>query len=119
MAKCRVCTGLPLYIYTGQLFRKYMATENFGKLSGDRNIQGDRYIMTGLVYKGLDCIISYTKAHQSFNRSDRVKVAVDVQRWQRNIKKCAACEKDVVLLIKTYCFFDASSLPFHYDFLVG
>ena len=96
-----------------------MATENFGKLSGDRNIQGDRYIMTELVYKGLDCIISYTKAHQSFNRSDRVKVAVDVQRWQRNIKKCAACEKDVVLLIKTYCFFDASSLPFHYDFLVG
>ena len=26
------------------LCRKYKATENFGKLSGDRNIQGDRYV---------------------------------------------------------------------------
>ena len=75
-----------------------MATKNLGKLSGDRNIQGDRYIMTGLVYTGLDCINSYTSAHQSFNRSDRVKVAVVAQRWQRHIKKCAACEKYVVLL---------------------
>ena len=79
-----------------------MATENFGKLSGDRNLQSDRYIMTGLVYTGFDCIISYTYGHQSFNRSDRVKVAVVVQRWQRNIKNCAACEKDVVLLFAVH-----------------
>ena len=32
-------TGGPLY--TGQLCRKYKATENFGKLSGDCIIQGD------------------------------------------------------------------------------
>ena len=48
-----------IHIYRST-FQKIMATENFGKLSGDRNIQGDRYIMTGLLYKGLDCIISYT-----------------------------------------------------------
>ena len=30
--------------YTGQLCRKNKATENFGKLSGNRNIQGDSYI---------------------------------------------------------------------------
>ena len=34
-------TRLPLY--AGQLCKKYKATEKFGKLSGDRNIQG-RYI---------------------------------------------------------------------------
>ena len=39
-----------------------MATKNFWEVAlfGDRNIQGDRYIMTGLVYTGFDCIISYT-----------------------------------------------------------
>ena len=31
-------------LYTGQLCRKYKTTENFGKLSGDHNIQSDRYI---------------------------------------------------------------------------
>ena len=41
MARWLLQTGWPLY--TAQLCRKYKATENFGKLSGDRNIQGDRY----------------------------------------------------------------------------
>ena len=38
--------------YTGQLSRKYKATENFGKLSCDCNIQGDCYIQR-CYYKGL------------------------------------------------------------------
>ena len=33
------------YFKTGQLCRKYNATENFGKLSSDRNIQCDRHIL--------------------------------------------------------------------------
>ena len=38
-------------LYTsGQLCRKFKATENFGKLSGDCNIQGDRYIQGRLYY---------------------------------------------------------------------
>ena len=40
-----------IILYTGQLGRKYKATENFGKLSGDRNIQGVCYI--GPLYTGL------------------------------------------------------------------
>ena len=31
-------------LYTGQLCRKYKTTENFGKLSGDCDVQGERYI---------------------------------------------------------------------------
>ena len=31
-------------LYTGQLSRKYKTTENFGKLSGDCDVQGERYI---------------------------------------------------------------------------
>ena len=33
--------GLATGLYTGQLCRKYKATENFGKLSSDSIIQGD------------------------------------------------------------------------------
>ena len=40
MARWPLYTGCPLY--TGQLCRKNKATENFGKLSGDRNIECDR-----------------------------------------------------------------------------
>ena len=35
-----------IILYTGQLCRKYKATENFWKLYGDRNIQGDHYNYT-------------------------------------------------------------------------
>ena len=42
MARWALYTGWKLY--TGQLCRKYKATENFGKLSSDHNIQGDCYI---------------------------------------------------------------------------
>ena len=39
MAKWPLYTGWPLY--SGQLCRKYKATENFGKLCGDHDIQAD------------------------------------------------------------------------------
>ena len=42
MARWPLYTGWPLKI--GQLCRKYKVTENFGKLSSDHDIQGDRYI---------------------------------------------------------------------------
>ena len=42
MARWLLNTGWPLH--TAQLCRKYKATENFGKLSGDRNIQYDCYV---------------------------------------------------------------------------
>ena len=40
MARWPLYTEWPLY--TGQLRRNYKATENFGKLSGDRDMEGDR-----------------------------------------------------------------------------
>ena len=42
MARSPWYTGWPLY--TGQLYRKYKAAENFGKLTSDRKIQDNRYL---------------------------------------------------------------------------
>ena len=42
-------------LYTGNLCRKYKATENFGKLSGDRNILVDHYILGS--YIKVDCVL--------------------------------------------------------------
>ena len=42
----RVTTIIILNNYTGQLCRKYKATENFAKLSSDHNIRGDHYNYT-------------------------------------------------------------------------
>ena len=38
---CHPCKMAWCPLNTGQLCRKYKATENFEKLSGERNIQGD------------------------------------------------------------------------------
>ena len=38
-----------IILYTGQLCRKYKATENFGKLSSDCNIQGDHHIQRSYI----------------------------------------------------------------------
>ena len=49
-SSCREARWL---LYTGELCRRYKATENFGKFSSDCNIQGDHCIYTGLLYAGL------------------------------------------------------------------
>ena len=60
------------YFKTGQLCRKYNATENFEKLSSDRNIQCDRHIL-----------YFYSSLHswRLFVGAGRVKRAANPRNW--------------------------------------
>ena len=51
-----IIQGDNLYM-SGQLCRKFKATENFGKLSGDCNIQGDLYIQGCYIQHYLEFVI--------------------------------------------------------------
>jgi len=72
-ARWSLYTWWPLY--TGQLCRKYKATGNFGKLSGDRNIQGDRYI------QGPD---TQVWPYHEFRYLLRVPIFLWVRKWWRD-----------------------------------
>ena len=54
-------------LYTGQLCREYKGTENSGKLSSDRNIQGDRYIQGSYIQVWL--YYFHYKARKKLNRT--------------------------------------------------
>ena len=60
------------YFKASQLCRKYNATENFGKLSSDRNLQCDRQIL---------CFYSSLHSWQLFVGAGRVKRAANPRNW--------------------------------------
>ena len=61
-----------LTVYTGQLCKNYNATENFGKLSDDRNVQGDRhiqgcYIKSEVLANNQSILFCYRQKHRNLD----------------------------------------------------